>query len=437
MELTEALLGRIESLNPQLSAFIAVTPDAALADAHRVDAARRRGEALPLDGLALGIKDNIDVTGVATTVGSPLFREAIAGSDAECVARLRAAGAVILGKTLLHEITFGVSCDNPWYGTGRNPWDADRIPGGSSGGSGAAVAADMCMGALGTDTGGSVRIPAALNGVTGLRPTLGSISTAGTFPLSWSLDTIGPLARSVDDVAALFGVMAGYDPADPRSLRPPARVEPSPESNDIRGLRIGVPRDFFFDDLDPAFEDSLDGAVFTLRELGADVRDLRLPGLWREAETACAHILLAEAYAVHGERFRAHPESFGGDVAQRLTRGADITGSELAALYQVGFEWRRALEGLFGDVDLILTPATSSTAPLINGIDTLETSRRFGAITGPWAIGGVPALAVPCGFADGLPVGMQLVAPRWREDLLFRTGRTFQSVTTWHRMRPR
>ena len=286
VDLTQALLERIHETQPLLSAFITVTDDLALADAERVDRAREEGRRLPLDGLPVAVKDNIDVGGVRRTVASKFFEEFVPSADAEVVRRIRAAGAVIVGKAFLHELVYGATCTNAFYGQCRNPWDTDRIPGGSSGGSGAALAADLCIGALGSDTGGSVRIPAHLNGVSALRPTFGTVSNRGVFPISWSFDTVGPMARSMRDVADLFRVMKGYDLLDQWAVPPPRDAGETDAEAGVERLRIGVPTEFFFEDVDPAIDRLVRAAVDVLASLGAEIVESRCPARSRRTRSA-------------------------------------------------------------------------------------------------------------------------------------------------------
>lgn len=427
LEVTETLLERIDRHQPALNAFITTTPEVARADAARVDEARMQGRPTLLDGLPIGVKDNVDVAGVPTTVGSPRFRDTVAQSDAECVRRLRQAGGIIVGKTLLHELVFGVSCDNPWFGTGRNPWDLERIPGGSSGGSAAAIAADLCAGAIGSDTGGSIRIPAALNGVTGLRPTYGAISTRGAFPVAWSLDTVGPMARTVHDVERMFAAMAGRE----------HRARGEPPAAAVESLTIGVAGNQYFHDVDPAIESAVRGAIETFQQLGADVRDVALPGQLEEVSGLFTPLLCTEALALHRVAYEQEPESFGEDVRRRLAAGATTSGADFAEMQQRAREWRSAVNAVFEDVDIILTPTTKSVAPPIEGTDTVAASGELGAFTGIWSLAHVPAISIPCKTgAHALPVGVQLVAARWREDLLFAAAAAYQDATDWHQRRP-
>jgi aspartyl-tRNA(Asn)/glutamyl-tRNA(Gln) amidotransferase subunit A len=350
-------------------------------------------------------------------------------------ARLRRAGAVLLGKVTLHEFAYGATNDNAHFGPCRNPWDLERIPGGSSGGSGAAVAAGLCAAALGTDTGGSVRIPAALTGVSALRPSDGRVSTRGVFPITWTFDTVGPIARSVTDLAALLGVLAGYDDADPRSIdRPVDRYLDALDAG-LEGMRIGIPRNFFFDEVDADIVTLVHVAADTLADHGAELIDLDLPGAG-EAIDSTTGMIRAEAHAIHRERLRDAPELFGEDVRRRLELGAEITGAEYAAHRERARAWHRTVQHAFERVDLILAPSTGTTAPPI-GSEMIETTQRLVRLTYGWSLAGLPALSVPCGLSDaGLPVGLQLAAPRFGETALVRAGAAYQRETDWHLQEP-
>ena len=435
VDVAEALLARIEAFQPSINAFVTVTPELALADARRVDSARAAGKPLPLDGLPLAVKDNIDVAGVVTTMASRFFLENVAERDAEVVERLRAAGAVVLGKTSLHEFAFGATTANPPpFGICRNPWDTERTSGGSSGGSGAALAADLCFAALGTDTGGSVRIPAALNGISGLRPTFGSISNRGVFHVAATFDTVGPMARDARDVARLHALMTGFDPADPRAVEhaPPDQEEPG---QGVVGLRIGVPRGFFFESVEPEVEACVRAAAAAFADLGATVSEIELAA----DESLCAAaavIVRSEALALHRERFNTRPELFGEEIRQRFAIGGELRAWELAASLERMYDWRRSLRGVFEQVDVVMTPGTRIVAPRIEGAESVSTSWDLTYFTYPWSCAGVPVLSIPCGFGAGsLPVGMQLVTRDWQERLLFRAAFAYQEVTDWHRRR--
>jgi aspartyl-tRNA(Asn)/glutamyl-tRNA(Gln) amidotransferase subunit A len=368
-------------------------------------------------------------------VASKLFEEHVAAEDAEVMRRVREVGGVVIGKAFLHELVYGATCTNPFFGQCRNPWDLDRIPGGSSGGSGAALAADLCIGALGSDTGGSIRIPAHLNGVSGLRPTFGTVSNRGVFPISWSFDTVGPMARSMRDVASLFAVMRGFDVRDPRAVN--RRHEPNAAGDGVAGLRIGVPREFFFDDVEPEIGALVEAAADGLTDLGADVFDLELPGV-EEAYEICTLIIRADALALHRERLDAEPESFGEEVRERLRLAEAISGWEYARMIERMYEWRRNMRLRFAeDVDLILTPSANAVAPPVGSAGMIATTAQLTRFTYPWSLAHLPAVSIPCGFTEaGLPVGFQLAADQYRDDLLLRAGVVYQEATDWHVRRP-
>jgi aspartyl-tRNA(Asn)/glutamyl-tRNA(Gln) amidotransferase subunit A len=437
VELTEAVLERIEEVQPVINAFITTTPELALEDARRADERHAAGDALPLAGMPIAVKDNIDVGGVLTTVASKFFASFVPDEDAETVRRVRAAGGVIVGKAMLHEFVFGATCNNPFYGQCRNPWDVERIPGGSSGGSGAALAADLCVGALGSDTGGSVRIPAHLNGVSALRPTFGSVSSRGAFPICWSFDTVGPMARSVVDVAHMYAVMAGFDIEDPRAVDHPAVDALSGLGTGVEGVRIGIPNEFFFDDLEPGIDACVRAAADQLADLGAELVEIALAG-GAAATDICSRLIRADALALHRDRLESRRDDFGADVAERLTTGYDIQGWEVAELVQRMYEWRRQMRRLFRDeVDLVLTPTAVATAPPIEGAEMIATTAKMTRFTYPWSLAHMPAVSLPCGFAEnGMPVGVQLGADQWQESLLLRAGVAYQAVTDFHRRRP-
>jgi aspartyl-tRNA(Asn)/glutamyl-tRNA(Gln) amidotransferase subunit A len=436
-ELTETYLARIERHDGTLKSFLTVASESARAQARAADQALERGGPLgPLHGLPIALKDNIDTAALQTTAGSRFFAERVPTDDAEVARRLREAGAVLLGKTALHEFALGATTQNPHYGACRNPWDSSRIPGGSSGGSGAALAADFCAAALGTDTGGSVRIPAAVNGVTGLRPTLGRVSNRGVFPVSWSLDAVGPMARSVVDVARLLAVVAGFDPDDPGSVNRPVDEYLGELELGMDGLRVGVPRSFYFAELDDEVERAVHAAAEVMAAVGADVDEIGLPGA-AEACEATSQIIRAEALAVHRERLEGNPEFFGEDLRRRLPLGYDVSGADYARHRQTGRAWTRTVEQAFERTDILLTPVAGTVAPRADESETIETTRRLTRLTYGWSLAGLPVLALPCGFsADGLPIGAQLTAPKWDEALLLRAGAAYQRKTDWHLREP-
>ncbi len=438
MELAEAILTRIED-HERLGAFITVTPERARADAREADERRARGASRgPLDGLPIAIKDNIDVAGIRCTGGSAWFRDRVPRRDAFVVRRLRAAGAVIVGKTNMYELAYGATGDNPHYGDCHNAWDLARVPGGSSGGSAAALGADLCFAALGTDTGGSVRQPAALNGVTALRPTYGSVSNRGVLAVSPSLDTVGSMARSARDAAALASAVSAYDPKDPCAVAPPGSPPPDPPAGPrpLSGLRVGVARGYFFEGVAPAVAANAHAAADTLARLGAELSELDTPDAKRATDDTRL-LIHAEALATHERRFNRDAASLGDDVRRRLELGRRVTGVQVAHALDRMRQWRVRMHSVLERVDLILTPTTVAVAPLLAGADMIATTARLTLLTYPWSLASLPAISLPSGLDEaGLPTGVQLAAAPWRDELLLRVGVAFQEVTGFHRLRP-
>ena len=435
-ELVEDCLAQIERLDDHLRVFVTPTPDQAREAAAAADAALAAGRLLgPLHGLPVGVKDNIATEGVRTTMGSTFFGDNVPETDAEVWRRLLIAGAVLVGKTQLHEFAFGATTQNPHYGACRNPWGPDRTPGGSSGGSGAAVAAGMAAASLGTDTGGSVRIPASLNGLTGIRPSTGGVPNSGVHYVGWSFDTVGPLARSVGDVAALHAVMEGFHAPDPMSATATRNPQSGVARESLDGVRVGLPSAFFFDGVDQPIVDAVRAAAEVLNDLGADLADVSLDGA-EEANEACTRIIWAEARAQHEERFAANPELFGEDLQRRLLLADQVSGAEYGRFRQLGRFWTREVEQVLESVDVILTPTNGVVAPPADG-EMIETTVRLVRLTYGWSLARIPALSLPCGFSpEGLPIGVQLAGPRWSEPLLFEIGRHYQRATDWHRQTP-
>lgn len=440
--LVAAVYERIDRVGAQVNALVLRTEEIAYADAARVEAARRAGLPLPLDGLPIVVKDNIDAAGTVTTVGSRALGRPRATRDAAALARVRRAGAILVGKAQLHELIYGATTDNAHFGACRNPWDLDRIPGGSSGGSGAALAADFCGGALGTDTGGSVRIPAALCGVTALRPTLGAVPTAGVFPISAALDTVGPMARDAATVGALLTALTGGGSAAGLTAEHGiAGVPGDGTSRDtsaergIAGLRIGVAQGYFVEGVAPAVSAAVQEAIDVLGERGAIISEIELADA-AGAGAAVTTITRAEALAVHAARVRDEPESISPDVLARLRLGEQVSGLDLARALQTGRDWRQELNIAFTDVDVILSPTATATAPTIAGTETTRTTAELTRLTYPWSLAGIPAISLPCGLSGGLPIGLQLAAPPWHEQRLLAIGAEYQAQTDWHRLRP-
>jgi aspartyl-tRNA(Asn)/glutamyl-tRNA(Gln) amidotransferase subunit A len=424
LELTQICLQRIETIDPKIKAFITVTAESALAEARIATNETARGEYRgPLHGIPLAIKDLFDVRGVATTAGSPLLKDNIAAEDAFVIKQLREAGAIFLGKLNMHEWALGVTGVNPHFGSARNPWNTDYITGGSSSGSGAALAAGLCYGSLGSDTGGSIRIPSSLCGVVGLKPTYGRVSVRGVIPLSWSLDHAGPMGRCVDDVAALFDVINAYDANDPYA-RPASNFQP-PTSN----FRIGVPDDYFFSDLHPETEAAYRTAIKTLGEIGFELRDVVLPG-FEVSEKASGKILLSEAAAYHLEHIEQHADRIGEDVLTRFKWGLDVTGVEYAFARRTQVEWRHKMVLLFKSIDALVLPATPFPATRIDESDPVALSRgNLTRFTRMLNLTGNPAIVLPCGHtADGLPIGLQIVGTHWQEETILQIARAYEEA---------
>ena len=426
--LLEALLARIDALDGKVGAWVCVWPEEALAAARaaavELAVGRDRG---PLHGIPIGVKDLIDVAGQPTLAGAPeLLTGHRATQDAAVVTRLRAAGAVLLGKTQTHPLAMGTVTP-----TTRNPWDLERVPGGSSGGSAAALAAGMCLGALGSDTGGSIRLPAALCGVTGLKPTYGRVSRRGVRPLAWTLDHIGPLARSVEDAGMLLQALAGYDAADPRSVDAPVPDYLRRRAAGVRGLRIGRLQGPFAHGLHPAYPPALATAAATLERLGAQLSDVELP--YADEAPALREIILpAEAATIHHALFLTQREHFHPTVAPRLAAGMHIAATSYLQAQRLREAMRVACLQLFTRFDLLLAPTDRQPAPLVSSGTGASTD-----LTTPFNLTGFPVLATPCGFTDErLPLGMQLVAAPWAEETLIGAGCAYQAETSWHRQRP-
>jgi aspartyl-tRNA(Asn)/glutamyl-tRNA(Gln) amidotransferase subunit A len=429
---TRIYLDRIEWLDGLVGAFITVDAEGALAQARAADETLVAGSPLgPLHGVPVALKDNIDTAGLRTTVGSAYFADRVPDVDAEVTSRLRNAGAVVVGKVTMHEFAYGATNQNPHFGPCRNPWDLSRVPGGSSGGSGAAVAADFCAVALGTDTGGSVRIPAALNGVSAVRPSHGRVSNRGVFPITWSFDTVGPIARAVTDLAPVVDVLAGYDADDPHSVDAPTASCSDALEQGVEGLRIGIPRNFFFDDVDADIVHRVRAAAEVFAGLGAELEEIDLPGAESAVDVATT-IIRSESFAIHRARLADQPDRFGEDVRRRLLLGEAIAAADYAACRQEGRVWRRTVDRAFERLDLILAPSSGTTAPPADS-EMIETTQRLVRLTYAWSLAGLPAMSVPCGFSDsGMPIGVQLAAARFREPTLCRAGAAYQRVTDWH-----
>ena len=431
VELTAACLERIASSDAQINAFITVTADQALSDARVIEREIARGEVRgPLVGAPIALKDLFDTAGVRTTAGSRFFADRVPERDALVVERLREAGAIVLGKLNMHEWALGVTNDNPHYGACHNPAALDRITGGSSGGSAAALAAGMCVGALGSDTGGSIRIPASLCGIVGLKPTYGRVSTTGVVPLSWSLDHVGPMARRVTDVALMLGVIAGWDPNDPASPNVPVDDYVASIDDGVDGWRVGIVAEDSLGELDAVVRAAFRSAISALESTGAVVEEFAVPDL-PDAARLNGLMTPADAATFHRERIERSPEDFGQDVLTRLRRGAAYGATDYADARRRQTILRHQFSQWFkehgGPFDVVVLPSTPCVAPRIAGLDAVVMAPILTRLTAPFNFTGLPALSVPCGAdSDGLPIGLQFVGAPWAERRVLRAGRAYE-----------
>ncbi|HEX3353884.1 MAG TPA: amidase [Terriglobales bacterium] len=437
VELAKECLARIEKLNPRLNAFITVTSDSALAQARQAEGEIRRGAWRgPLHGIPLALKDLIDTAGVRTTAASALFKDRIPSEDADVVRRLKAAGAVLLGKHNLHEFAYGGSSIVSYFGEVRNAWHPGHIAGGSSGGSATAVAAGLGYGAIGTDTAGSVREPAALCGVVGLKPTYGRVSAGGVIPLSTSLDHVGPIARTVADAAVIFQAIAGFDQKDGASADVPVEDYVAALGKTLDPLRIGVPRSYFYEELDPEVASAIDHALTGLASLGAELREV---GLNIPTDRTLQG---AEAYAFHAEFVARSPELYQPETLRRIRTGENVSPEALLKSRRELEDARRDVAAVFSNVDLLVTPTTPIPAPTIAELQQNPDLLRPRELlllrnTRPANVWGLPAISIPCGFTStGLPIGLQIIGPHWGEAAVLRLAEAYEQATAWHKREP-
>ncbi|HET9914402.1 MAG TPA: amidase [Anaerolineales bacterium] len=429
-DLAEACFRQIERLNPKLNAFITVIApqDALAAQLPENDAPTSNA----LRGIPIALKDLFDTAGILTTAGSKFFADHIPEQDAFVVEKLKQACAVLMGKTNTHEIALGVTGDNPHYGTARNPWDATRIPGGSSAGSAIAVATGMALGALGTDTGGSIRIPASLCGVVGFKPTFGRVSLRGVFPLSWNLDHVGPLTRCVKDAALMLQVISVYDPLDPASIKMLNSDYLGHLEDDVTRKKIALGIGQFVEASDPLVLEAVRIAVSVFASAGCKVKEVDVSWL-REAARANKIMTQSDGAAVHRDRLKEHPEMFGEDIRRRLEDGANTSSTEYILARRTQAEVKKRFEQFFESHDFLILPTTPIAAPTIEGHDAVEQAGRLTRFTAPFNLAGLPALSLPCGFTkEGLPIGLQIVSRVWADAKVLNLGYMFEQATEWH-----
>lgn len=433
VEVTEAVLDRIAAVDGRVKAFVTVTRDEARNAAKAAEHAILSGNYLgALHGIPIGVKDLFYTRGVRTTAGSKILANFVPDHDAAVVERLKRAGAVIVGKTNTHEFAYNVFTPPT-----RNPWDLERIPGGSSGGSGAAVAASLCVAATGTDTGGSIRIPAALCGVVGIKPTYGRVSKRGVIPLSWTCDHAGPLAKSVEDAALMLGAMAGYDPQDPSTADVPVPTYVRALTGEIKGLKVGLPREYFFDGIDTEVEDAVKKAIKVLEGLGASVEEISLPQIKHIAAVHVA-IVLTEAATYHERWLRTRADDYAPDVRFGLEWGKLFMGMDYVQAQRVRELIRQDFGKALRRVDLIAAPTVPAVAPKVGETSVKIRDRSEGILPAmirlnrPSNHTGLPAISVPCGFtANGLPVGLQLIGRAFDEATVLRAAHAYEVNTPW------
>ncbi len=434
-QLVEACLARIETYNPKLNAYITVIRDSALAQARALEAEQKAGKLRgPLHGIPIALKDNIDTAGVRTTAASAVFDDRVPDEDAEVARRLRAAGAIIIGKTNLHEFAMGGTSATSYYGPVRNPWALDRNPGGSSGGSAAAVAADLCHGALGTDTGGSIRTPASFCGIVGLKPTYGLVSIRGIIPLTLSLDHCGPMTRTVTDAAMMLNVLAGYDRLDIASLEHPAEDYVAALKQPVSAFRLGILRAPYFDLLDADVARAVEESIGVLGKLTRSMSDAVLP-------STRGISLGGETYAYHEELYTRMSSRYMIPTRRGLQNGANAKAAEY-----VRGRWkmeilRRTIDDSFRDFDLVVLPTRRRTPRTVDASIKREESDKPRnpelENTGAFNVYGIPAISVPCGFTSGgLPVGLMIAGPPFSEGKVLALAHAYEQATEWHNRRP-
>ncbi len=435
--LTQNCLARIERLNPALNAFITVTAKSAREEALRAEAEIHGGKYRgPLHGIPLALKDIVDTAGVRTTAASHLFEKRVPAEDAFIVKRLKAAGAVLLGKLNLHEFAYGGSGIIGAFGITRNPWATERITGGSSSGSAAAVAAGLCLGAIGTDTAGSIRLPSAFCGITGFKPTFGLVSAHGVVALAPSYDHVGPMARTAEDCALMLDAIAAYDSWDPNSSTVQSGGYAQSLGEPTTQLRLGIPDQFFLDDLDPEVAAAFDEAIRIGRSLVSEIKSISIP-----VDTdRTVHVY--EAYQYHAKYLQGSADKYQPETLRRIMAGEKVTTDEYQHKKAELLELRRKAARIFDDVDLVLTPTVPVLPPVIADLQAHPEQLRPAEIvmlrnTRPFNVLGLPSISIPCGFSKGgLPIGLQITGPAHEDAAVLRFAHTFQQATDWHKRSP-
>jgi len=443
VEIIEAHLARIQETEPVLNSFITLLPEESRAAAKRAEtdimAGRYRG---PLHGIPLALKDLYNTGGVRTTSGSKLFDTYIPDRDCTVAFKFREAGSILLGKLNLHQFAYGPTGENPDYGHMHNPWDPQKVAGGSSGGSGSATASGQCTITTGSDTGGSIRIPAALCGIVGLKPTYGLVSRYGLTPLAWSMDHPGPMVRTVEDAALAMNAIAGYDPNDIASANVEVPDYTTALTEDLRGIRVGVPREYFDAPLDPQVGQAVRDAIARLESLGAEIREVSFP-MFQDSQAISSAILMAEASAYHKDLLARDGDKLYPPVRLRLEAGLFITAADYLRAQQARSLFNQQGRDLLKDVDLLAGPTEPVTAPELLADHVQAGEQRIGTTgaltqyTRPYNINGYPAISVPCGFSnENMPIGLQLCGRPFDEVTVLRAAHAYEQSTDWHKRRP-
>jgi aspartyl-tRNA(Asn)/glutamyl-tRNA(Gln) amidotransferase subunit A len=439
VELTRACLDRIAAVDGQLHAFVTLLPEQALSQARSLEAEILRGHYRgPLHGIPIGLKDLFDTKGIRTTGMSRVLTDRVPDEDATCTARLNQAGTILLGKLAMHEFAVGGPDPSSLFPPARNPWNLAHMPGGSSSGSGAAVAAGLCLGALGSDTGGSIRGPASLCSIVGLKPTYGRVSSYGVLPLSWSQDHCGPMTWTVEDTALMLQAIAGHDPKDPTTSTAPVPDYSLSLRADLKSMTIGIPREYFYDagpDIEPETLTAIEKALGVMVELGAEVRDVEIPHI-RYARPANSIIMTGEAFAYHEQNLKTRRQDYGNMVRDRIMLGGFFSMSDYVQAQRVRDLIKREMAQVLQGVDVLVTPTSPKPAAPLEGYNPMPTLTGP-SFTGPFNLTGLPAISIPGGFTQaGLPIGLQIAGKPFDEPTVLRVAYTYQQAARWFERRP-
>jgi aspartyl-tRNA(Asn)/glutamyl-tRNA(Gln) amidotransferase subunit A len=439
VELFNEAMERIHQLQPKLNSFITITEEEGRKAATEAESEIRKGQYRgPLHGIPISIKDLFATRGVRTTAGSKVLAQWIPDYDATAVARLRQAGMVLVGKNHMHEFAYGVTSDNPHYGPARNPWDSTRVPGGSSGGSAAAVATSQCSASLGSDTGGSIRIPSAVCGTVGLKPTYGRVSRYGAVPLAWSLDHAGPITKTVEDAAIMLAAIAGADPKDRSASSRSIPDYRKQMQGSIRGLRLGVPRQYFFEHVDPEIQKFVSAALRQLESMGATRVEVDIPDL-ENCSAMEAHITLAEATSYHEQYLKKQADDYSPGVRTNLEAGRYLLATDYVKSQRARTLLKNNFNEAFKRADVIVSPTLPTFSPRVGDVwvqsgdlreHVIDAFLRFNI---PYDLTGLPAISIPCGFTStGLPIGLQIAGKAFDETTVLRVANAYEQSTEWH-----